>query len=165
MGSNPICPSLALLVELVDTTDSSFVAFPHVGSTPTERIGVQNLNMIQLRSRRKVVDNSGVREVRCIQVKSTKASEGKLGHLVVASVTKTRSGSSWKRGDLVNGVRVMLKKETLRNGGMWVRQDENAIVLLNKKGELLGTRILGLVPVELRSKGYGKLVSMSEYIV
>jgi ribosomal protein L14 len=59
----------------------------------------------------------------------------------------------------------MRKKETRREGGAWVRQDQNAVVILNKKGELVGTRITGLIPVELRGKGYGKLVSMSEYIV
>lgn len=121
--------------------------------------------MVQLRTRRKVVDNSGVREVRCIQVKRAKASEGTVGHLVVASVTKVRPGSTWKRGDLVNGLRVMVKKERRRRGGRWVRQEGNGRVLLNKKGEPLGTRVTGVVPMELRRRGYGKLVSMSEYIV
>lgn len=121
--------------------------------------------MVQLRTKRKVVDNSGVREVRCIQVKASKKAEGKIGKRVVASVTKVRPGSTWKRGDLVNGVRVMVKKERKRQGGRWVRQNENAVVLLNKKGEPRGTRVRGLVPVELRRRGYGKLVSMSEYIV
>lgn len=110
-------------------------------------------------------DNSGVREVRCIQVKRSKRAEGTVGKEVVASVTKLRPGTNWKRGDLVNGVRVMRKKETRREGGAWVRHHQNAAVILNKKGELVGTRITGLIPVELRGKGYGKLVSMSEYIV
>jgi large subunit ribosomal protein L14 len=121
--------------------------------------------MVQLRTKRKVVDNSGVREVRCIQVKRSKAAEGKLGKRVVASVRKVRPGSTWKRGDLVNGVRVMVKKETRRRGGRWIRQENNARVLLNKKGEPIGTRVTGVVPVELRRMGYGKLVSMSEYIL
>ena len=121
--------------------------------------------MVQLRTKRKVVDNSGVREVRCIQVKRSKKSEGTVGKEVVGSVTKVRPGSTWKRGDLVNGVRVMVKKEMRRQGGRWLRQEVNGRVLLNKKGEPIGTRVTGGVPMELRRMGYGKIVSMSEYIL
>lgn len=121
--------------------------------------------MVQQRSRRAVVDNSGVREVRCIQVKRAKKAEGSVGNVVVASVTKVRPGSTWKRGDIVNGVRVMVKKEMWRKGGRWLRFNSNGIVLLNKKGEPLATRVLGVRPTELRRMGYGKIVSMSEYIV
>lgn len=121
--------------------------------------------MVQLRTKRKVVDNSGVREVRCIQVKRSKMSEGTVGKEVVASVTKVRPGSTWKRGDLVNGLRVMVKKEMRRRGGRWLRQEVNGRVLLNKKGEPIGTRVTGGVPMELRRIGFGKIVSMSEYIL
>jgi len=112
-----------------------------------------------------VVDNSGVREARCIQVKRAKASEGSVGHVIVASVTKVRPGSTWKRGDIVNGVRVMVKKERRRKGGRWLRFESNGIALLNKKNEPIATRVMGVMPMELRRMGYGKLVSMSEYIV
>ena len=121
--------------------------------------------MVQQRSKRIVVDNSGVREVRCIQVKRAKASEGSLGHVIVASVTKVRPGSTWKRGDIVNGVRVIVKKERSRKGGRWLRFESNGMVVLNKKNEPIGTRVIGVMPTELRRRGYGKIVSMSDYIV
>jgi len=121
--------------------------------------------MVQLRSKRSVVDNSGVREVRCIQVKRAKAAEGTIGQHVVASVTKVRPGSTWKRGDIVSGVIVMVKKERRRKGGRWLRFESNGIVLLNKKNEPVATRVLGVIPTELRRLGYGKIVSMSDYIV
>jgi len=121
--------------------------------------------MVQQRSKRRVVDNSGVREVRCIQVKRAKHAEGSVGNVVVASVTKVRPGSTWKRGDIVNGVRVMVKKERRRKGGRWLRFESNGIVLLNKKNEPIATRVMGVLPMELRRLGYGKIVSMSEYIV
>jgi ribosomal protein L14 len=124
-----------------------------------------NKKMVQLRSKRRVVDNSGVREVRCIQVKRAKYAEGTVGNVVVASVTKVRPGSTWKRGDIVNGVRVMVKKERRRKGGRWLRFESNGIVLLNKKNEPMATRVMGVMPMELRRRGYGKIVSMSEYIV
>jgi len=121
--------------------------------------------MVQQRSKRRVVDNSGVREVRCIQVKRAKHAEGSVGNLVVASVTKVRAGSTWKRGDIVNGVRVIVKKERRRKGGRWLRLESNGVVLLNKKNEPIATRVMGVIPMELRRRGYGKIVSMSEYIV
>jgi ribosomal protein L14 len=37
--------------------------------------------------------------------------------------------------------------------------------LLNKKNEPIATRVRGVIPMELRRLGYGKIVSMSEYIV
>lgn len=121
--------------------------------------------MVQQRSKRRVRDNSGVREVRCIQVKRGKKSEGKIGDRVVGSVKKVRAGSTWKRGDLVNGVRVIVKKERIRKGGRWVRLNQNAIVILNKKGEPIATRVRGVIPIELRRRGYGKVVSISDSIV
>lgn len=166
MGSNPIGPrKTALLVELVDTAVSSAAASRYAGSSPAERMKRKRKKMVQLRTKRKVVDNSGVREVRCIQVKRSKKAEGTVGKEVVASVTKVRPGSTWKRGDLVNGLRVMVKKERRRRGGRWLRQEVNGRVLLNKKGEPIGTRVTGVVPMELRRRGYGKIVSMSEYIL
>jgi large subunit ribosomal protein L14 len=121
--------------------------------------------MVQLRTKRSVIDNSGVREVRCIQVKRSKASEGSVGNLIVASVTKVRPGSTWKRGDLVRGVRVIVKKEFHRKGGSWVRFEGNVVVLLNKKGEPIATRVRGGLPMELRRIGYSKILSRSEFVV
>jgi large subunit ribosomal protein L14 len=121
--------------------------------------------MVQQRSKRRVVDNSGVREVRCIQVKRCKKAQGIIGTIVRASVTKVRGGSTWKRGGRVKGLMVMVKKEMRRKDGMWVRFGRNALVRRNKKREPRANRANGIRPIELRRIGYGKLLTISSYVV
>ena len=66
-----------------------------------------------------------------------------------------------RRGDVHRAVIVRTKKEVSRPDGRYVRFDDNAAVLLNKKRELLATRINGLVSNELRMKGWGKIASLA----
>ena len=121
--------------------------------------------MVQMGTKRKVVDNSGVREVRCIRILEGRKKEGGVGRKVVGVVTKRRTGTKWKRGIRVKGVRVRRKKERKRKNGMWVSGEENGRGLRNAKGEPLGNRVGGVLPYELRGKGYGKVLARSVYVV
>jgi len=60
---------------------------------------------------------------------------------------------------------VRTKKEVLRPDGRYIRFDDNAAVLLNKKRELLATRINGVVSNDLRMKGWGKIASLAPKVV
>jgi ribosomal protein L14 len=54
------------------------------------------------------------------------------------------------------------KKSIARPDGRTIRFDDNACVLLNQKGEMLGSRISGAVSAELRKSGrWGKVISMA----
>jgi ribosomal protein L14 len=76
--------------------------------------------------------------------------------------TATGSGAvKVKRGDVHRAVVVRTKKEVMRPDGRYIRFDDNAAVLLNKKKELLGTRIVGVVSADLRMKGWGKITSLA----
>lgn len=118
-----------------------------------------------------VGDNSGVRERRCIKVKSGRVGKkGVYGKMVLGVVRKYRKGTKWKRGALVSGVLVSLKKEKSRVSGGWVRSAGRAdvksgVVLLNKKGEPLGNRRSKVVYGERRGCGYGKVLSRGPYLV
>lgn len=46
-----------------------------------------------------------------------------------------------------------------------MRFDDNAAVLVNSKKEMIGNRIGGVVAAELRSRGWGKIVSLGESLV
>lgn len=65
------------------------------------------------------------------------------------------------RGDVRRAVIVRTRKVVRRPDGSIVRFDDNAVVLLNNKREMLGTRIGGLVSADLRMKGWGKIVSLA----
>ena len=126
--------------------------------------------MVQQRSRRKVGDNSGVRQRRCIQVQqkgpgqAKKQSGGQVGKVVRGIVTKYRAGTKWKRGMLVKGVRVMTSKERRRKGS-WVRMSTTGAVLVNKKWEPMGNRSRMVMCRERRELGYGKVLARSAYVV
>ena len=154
------------MVELVDTMVSSAVTERYIGSTPVKRI--KGEKMVQQRSRRKVGDNSGVRERRCIQVQQKgrgTGGSGQVGKVVRGIVTKYRRGTKWKRGTRVKGVRVMMSKERRRKSGRWVRMGANGVVLVNKKYEPRANRSRMVMCRERRSQGYAKVLARSVYVV
>jgi len=118
--------------------------------------------------------------VECVNVLKNKTSHGYagIGDVFVCVVQKARpvslnsvagapsSGSTLtslkvKRGDIQRAVLVRSKKPVMRPDGRWVRFDDNAAVLINKKNEMMGTRIGGVVSSDLRLKGWGKIVSLA----
>ena len=123
--------------------------------------------MIQMYSYLDVADNTGAKEVMCIQVLGgTRRRTAYLGDVIRASVKKAIPGGEVKPGDVVKGVIVRLKKGTRRDDGSYVRFDRNAMVLLNKEDENpRGTRIFGAVARELRSRGFAKIVALAAEVV
>ena len=121
--------------------------------------------MIQMYSYMDVADNTGAKEVMCIQVLGgTKRRVAYLGDVIKASVKKALPGGDVKPGDVVKGVIVRTKVATRREDGSYVRFDRNALVLLDADGNPRGTRIFGAVPRELRAK-YNKIISLAAEVV
>ena len=60
---------------------------------------------------------------------------------------------------------VRVKKGIHRNDGSKVRFDNNAAVLVDDKGEPVGTRIFGPVTRELRSRGQMKIISLAPEVL
>nr|GEW03749.1 ribosomal protein L14, bacterial-type [Tanacetum cinerariifolium] len=107
--------------------------------------------VIQMRSNLKVVDNSGAKRVMCIQ--ALKGKKGaRLGDTIVASVKEAQPGGKVKKGQVVYGVLVRAAMQKGRYDGSEVKFDDNAVVLVNKQGELIRTRVFGPVLHELRMK-------------
>ncbi|KAK8865694.1 ribosomal protein L14 [Kwoniella shandongensis] len=150
--------------------------------------------MIGLKGVLNVIDNTGALRVECInvlKVKSRLKSPGTatVGDEIVCVVNKARpipaheviknpSSSSniqkIRKGDVRRAVVVRVKKTVQRPDGSVVRFDDNAAVLLNNKGEMLGTRIVGPVANELRkAKGgaagqggrWGKILMLAPKVV
>ena len=80
---------------------------------------------------------------------------------IPASALLSSTAVRIKRGDVRRALIVRTKKSFARPDGRIVRFDDNACVLLNNKKELLGTRIAGPVSAELRTKGWGKVMSLA----
>ncbi|KAK6150079.1 hypothetical protein DH2020_017604 [Rehmannia glutinosa] len=118
---------------------------------------------IQMRTNLKVVDNSGAKRVMCIQ--ALKGRKGaRLGDTIVASVKEAHMGGKVKKGDVHYAVVVRAAMQRGRCDGSEVKFDDNAVVLINKQGEPIGTRVFGPVPHELRKKKHLKILSLAENI-
>ena len=122
--------------------------------------------MIQLRTRLNVADNSGAKEIMCIQVLGgSKRRWGEVGDVIVASVKEAIPNSNIPKGKVVKAVIVRTKKEQRRADGTYVRFDDNAAVIIDNNGEPKGTRIFGPVARELRAKRYMRIVSLAPEVV
>ncbi|HOD40373.1 MAG TPA: uL14 family ribosomal protein, partial [Candidatus Wallbacteria bacterium] len=63
-----------------------------------------------------------------------------------------------KKGDVVHAVIVRQRKEMRRPDGTYIRFDDNAAVIIDKKNkEMKGTRVFGPIARELRNKGFQKI--------
>jgi large subunit ribosomal protein L14 len=122
--------------------------------------------MIQQESRLAVADNSGAKEVLCIRVLGgTRKRYASIGDRIVVTVKKAIPDGTIKKGVISKAVIVRTKKEVRRGDGSYIRFDDNAVVLLNAAGEMIGTRIFGPVARELREKQYMKIVSLAPEVL
>ncbi|MEI7898386.1 MAG: 50S ribosomal protein L14 [bacterium] len=122
--------------------------------------------MIQQESRLTVADNSGAKEVLCIKVLGgTRKRYARVGDRIIVSVKHAIPSGNIKKGTVAKAVVVRTKKETRRADGSYIRFDDNAVVLLNNAGEMIGTRIFGPVARELREKQFMKIVSLAPEVL
>lgn len=123
--------------------------------------------MIQLRSMLKSADNSGAKKLQCIQVSGGyKKRYARLGDLIVVAVKEAVPHGAIKKGEVHYAVVVRTRKESRRKDGSYIRFDENAAVLVDKKTkEPKGTRILGPIPRELRTRGFAKIISLAPEVL
>ena len=122
--------------------------------------------MVQQESRLAVADNSGAKEVLCIRVLGgTKRRYASIGDQIVVSIKNALPSGNIKKGAVSRAVVVRTKKEVRRNDGSYIKFDDNAVVLLNQAGEMIGTRIFGPVARELREKQYMKIVSLAPEVL
>ena len=122
--------------------------------------------MIQLRSIVKSADNTGAKRLAVFRVwGGYKKRYAGIGDIVTMSVKEAVPHSAVKKGDVVHGVVVRTKKEVRRADGSYIRFDDNAVVLIDAKKEMRGTRIFGPVARELRNLGYQKIISLAPEVL
>ncbi len=122
--------------------------------------------MIQMYTYLDVADNTGAKKCMCIKVLGgTRRRYAGLGDIIVASVKDAIPNSDVKKGDVVKGVIVRLRKGTRREDGSYVRFDRNAVVLIDNEKNPRGTRVFGAVARELRDRGFLKIVSLAAEVV
>ena len=122
--------------------------------------------MIQQESVVKVADNSGAKRALVIRVLGgTRRRYARLGDQVIVAVKDALPKGTVKKSDVARAVVVRTVKETRRKDGSYIRFDENAVVIIDDKGEPRATRIFGPVARELREKRYMKIVSLAPEVL
>jgi large subunit ribosomal protein L14 len=122
--------------------------------------------VIQKFSRLKVADNSGAREIMCIQVLGgTRRRYAGVGDVIVASVKQAQPAAAVKKGDVIRAVVVRTTKSLGRPDGSYIKFDDNAAVVLSDKQNPRGTRIFGPVARELRERNFMKIVSLAPEVL
>lgn len=113
-----------------------------------------------------VADNSGAKTATCIKVLggSDHMITG-VGEIIVLSITSVIPGSKVKKGQVAKGVIVRTKSKIVRNDGSFVRFDDNAVVLVDKDGEPIATRVFGPIAREVRQKNFLKIASLASEVI
>ena len=127
--------------------------------------------MILQESLLQVADNSGAKTVKCIKVLGGyKKKSAKLGEIIVTSVqelrNKSKATSKVKKGEIYKAFIIRTKKTLKKKDGSITfsskrARKNNAVVLINKKGNPIGTRITEPLPFKLKKRQYMKFMGLS----
>ncbi len=123
--------------------------------------------MIQHRSMLVSADNTGAKKLQCIRVLGGyKKRYARVGDIITCVIKEAIPHSQVKKSDIVHAVLVRTRKETRREDGSYIRFDDNAAVIVDKKSkEPKGTRIFGPVARELKANGFTKIVSLAPEVL
>ena len=122
--------------------------------------------MIQKLSRLKVADNTGAKEIMCIQVLGgSKRRYAQIGDIITVSVKKATPTAQIKKKQKVLAVIVRQKKNFKRIDGTYLKFDDNAAVIISRDKNPVGSRILGPVAHELKEKGFKRIISLAPEVI
>lgn len=123
--------------------------------------------MIQQETRLLVADNSGAKELLVIRnLGGSHRKFSRLGDVVIGTVKVAQPRGMVRRGALVRGVIVRMRRSHRRSDGSYVSFSDNAVVLI--KTDLttpLATRVFGVIASEVRAAGFTKIASLAPDVV
>jgi len=122
--------------------------------------------MIQMQTKLVVADNSGAKTATCIKViGGSKKMITTVGDVIIVAINSIVAGSKVKKGQVARAVIVRIKNKVVRSDGSFIRFDDNAIVLVNKEGDPLATRIFGPISREVKQKNFSKIASLAMEVI
>jgi len=123
--------------------------------------------MIQVQSMLKIADNTGAKTCKCIRVLGGyKKRYAGVGDKIIIVVKSAAPHMTIKKADVLLAVVVRTKKEITRSDGTYLRFNENACVVIDKKNsEPKGSRIFGPIPREVRKAGFVKIASLAPEVL
>ena len=121
--------------------------------------------MVPVGSVLKPADNVGAKTLKLIGIPGhSRRRFASVGDIVTVSIYGVASTGTVKDHTVAKALIVRTKKEIRRKDGSYVRFDDNAAVLVDKAGTMLGTRVFGPVAREVRDRGYLKVASLAKEV-
>ena len=104
--------------------------------------------------------------MKCIKVLGGfKKKTATTGDIIIVSIqqlrNKSKKTSKVKKKEIYQALIIKTKMKLLKKNGYNKNFKENGVVLVNKQGNPIGTRILGAISKELRKKKLQKFTSIS----
>jgi len=122
--------------------------------------------MIQMESYLESADNSGAKLLQCVKVLgATRRRYASVGDIIIVTVKEAMPKAKVKKGEVHRAVIVRVAQQVRRDDGSYIKFDDNAVVLLNKQDEPIGTRIFGPVARELRSRKLTRITSLAPEVL
>ncbi|MFP3897990.1 MAG: 50S ribosomal protein L14 [Dehalococcoidia bacterium] len=121
--------------------------------------------MIQAYTRLRIADNTGAKQIMCINVPIGARKYARIGDVIVATVKRAMPHGMVKEGEVIRAVIVRVAKPYRRSDGSYIRFDENAAVVLGDRNNPRGSRIFGPVARELREKNFAKIISLAPEVL
>ena len=98
-----------------------------------------------------VIDNSGAKKANCFATYSA-GKYAAVGDVIMVSIRAAIPNAKVKTGEKYKAIIVRTKSPIRRKAGDDVCFNNNAVILINEKGDPIGTRITSLVPREVSQK-------------
>jgi large subunit ribosomal protein L14 len=121
--------------------------------------------MIEAYTRLRIADNTGAKQIMCINVPIGARKYAHIGDTIVATVKRAMPHGMVREGEVVRAVVVRVAKPYRRSDGSYIKFDENAAVILGDRNNPRGSRIFGPVARELREKNFAKIISLAPEVL
>lgn len=114
-----------------------------------------------------VADNSGIRTVKCLKFLNGLDSnkKGTLGDMTVVSLFNYKGYKKKSKRKVFLGIVVSVKNWNKQKTGIYVRANQNRVVLLENKEKMLGKVVKGPVSINVRKqKENSKILLLAKHL-
>ncbi|MGX7589791.1 uL14 family ribosomal protein [Candidatus Vidania fulgoroideorum] len=121
--------------------------------------------MIMQGTNLKVIDNTGAKKAICIRVLGSGKITANIGDIIIVSIRKCSKKSKVSAGSIYRSLVVRTKYPFTSRCSFCISFSDNAVILLSDKGEMLGTRINGLISKDISISCKRRIISSSRYSI
>ncbi len=122
--------------------------------------------MIVLETVMTVADNSGAKTAQCINIKGGSVVRwANVGDIITVVIKSALPNGKVAKAQVHRAIIVRVKQNIKRSDGTHVSFNSNSVVIIDKKGEPIGTRVLGPIAREVRANGFLKIASLASEVL